>query len=444
MRTLDHWRRRFTGSPCTIECSDMRLVGRDHEGTMFSGPGRIEIKGDTDIRFYVYGKTDDLAKAFRKYITAKENPYDHLEQFRLFATDYAGNEWAGGNTSVDFFTDHNRDWPLRGALIGLAMTASGPWVSTSSSVELLLIPPVSLPMSEALVSTSSIGTEVILESRSRGRQVVDVLGTQIIFANEPSDEALWITAETSGELRHPYAERWLSEPLRILLGAPIYPRMTARNFGNGKACVMVQPAPNTRNHSAYGLMRPWGTTPGHEAAFWKLYSEILTMIARESTIESFERGHQITRFYEELFQAGRGSRWVMLLTLASTVESLAKSLMTDADRRSEYSDKTLASIEAHIKGWDGDEALRERILNGMAQVRERSIYAFLRGLGAKGIIPDYGKTWRTLRNSVMHGQMVDPWSTEEGDIHLREMIELAHALTRERIAASARNAVGTC
>jgi hypothetical protein len=114
VHTLDHWRNKLSGSSRTIECSEMRLVGRDHEGTTFAGPGRIEVKDDTEFRFYLHGTTGDVASAFRKYRATKDNPYDELEQFRLFATDYSGNEWAGGWTVVDFFTDHKHGWPLTG------------------------------------------------------------------------------------------------------------------------------------------------------------------------------------------------------------------------------------------------------------------------------------------------------------------------------------------
>jgi hypothetical protein len=34
----------------------------------------------------------------------------------------------------------------------------------------------------------------------------------------------------------------------------------------------------------------------------------------------------------------------------------------------------------------------------------------------------------------MHGELTEPWSTEEGDRHMRELISLTHALTRLRIA----------
>lgn len=434
LHTLDFWRRKFTEPSSIIECSEIRLIGRDHEPEFFYGPGRIQIEG-ASIRFQLYGCSKNNFEAFQKIKATKDKPYDQLEQFRLCATDYQGNKWNGGWTSVDFFTDYTHGWPLTGELRGLSTHASGSWVSDVSSVELLLVPPVYIPMSETLVSTSKIGDDTIHWNRKLGRQVVDVLGTQVIFANEPSDEALWITAKTSENLKHPFAECWLCEPLRILLGAPIYPRMMARNFGDGTASVTLLPAPNKRRPSAFGLMSKMCTTVEHDTEFWKLYADILTMVANSppSSGQEFLVGHKLTRFYDELVQADASSRWVKLLTLASTIEALAKTLMTEEDRRSEFSDETLASMEAHIKSWKGDPVLRGRVLNSLGMVRERSVLAFLRGLARDGVIPNHCQTWQDLRNRVMHGQLVEPWSTEEGDTHLREMIELVHALTRLRI-----------
>ncbi|WP_314374481.1 hypothetical protein [Sphingomonas paucimobilis] len=45
------------------------------------------------------------------------------------------------------------------------------------------------------------------------------------------------------------------------------------------------------------------------------------------------------------------------------------------------------------------------------------------------------QTWYEIRNSVMHGNLVEPWSSEEGDARLHQMLDLLHALTRARIAA---------
>ena len=115
-RTLDFWRDKLAQLPRTIECREMRLLGRDSEPDVVIGPGRIEIRSETEIRFFMYGVAADNNVAFRKLVSAQNNPYDTLEQFRLVAVDYSGVEWAGGWMQVDFFSDVKGGWPLTGEL----------------------------------------------------------------------------------------------------------------------------------------------------------------------------------------------------------------------------------------------------------------------------------------------------------------------------------------
>lgn len=429
-RTLQHLRRELR-APRTIECREVRLIGRDFEGAIIAGPGRIQLMEDREIQFSVYGEAEDGGRAFRKMIEAQNNPYDHLSQFRMQATDYRGQEWTGGYTLVEYFADANRGWPLTGELRGLSISPKEWWVSKESSVELLLVPTIDLPMGEWSETATKLRDEVIRYSRQPGCHVVEALDTEILFEVDPDDGGLWITAKTSEKLRHPQAETWLAEPLRILLGNIIYPRMTARNFGDGRAYVTLLPAPALNKPTMFGLMPPFDLNRRDDGAFWNLYTAILTMIANSGGFES----HPVTRLYEELAQAARGSRWVILLTLASSAESLAKAIMDDADRKSEFSDEALQSMEAHLASWKGDEDLRRRMKSNLAMVRKRSVQGFMKQLVDKGTIErDHFKTWCKLRNSVMHGELVEPWSTEEGDQHMREMVGLSHSLTHVRVA----------
>jgi hypothetical protein len=108
--------------------------------------------------------------------------------------------------------------------------------------------------------------------------------------------------------------------------------------------------------------------------------------------------------------------------------------MDDADRKSEFSDEALQSMEAYLASWKGDEDLRRRMQSNLAMVRKRSVQGFMKQLVDKGTIErDHFRTWCKLRYSVMHGELVEPWSTEEGDQHMREMVGLVHSLTRARI-----------
>ena len=425
LHTLDHWRRLFTNLPRTIECPAMELIVRDHEDPVFLGPGRIEIESETSISFYIHGVAPDVRRAIEAINAAKQNPFDHLQQFRLFATDYRNTRWACGYTSVRFFTDHDIGWPLAGELNGLTTHVNDFWVSKRSGVELLLVPPLDLPTSEALTQHAKIGDSVVYRSRGPGRHTIEVLGSAIDFSHEPSGQALWITATTSDALQHPYLERWLTEPLRILLGGGVYPRMMARNFGDGSAQVTLLPAPAFRTPTAFGLHPPFVMSENRHGSFWRHYGDILRLLARDKLLET----NPLTAYFDEVTQAARGTRWVLTMTLASTIEALADSLMTVEDKKSEYADDHLASLKAHIKKWREDESLRGRVLNALAMVRKRSILRFLRDLAERGAVQsDEVQAWYDVRNAVMHGTLVEPWSTEEGERTLNAMLKLMHAL----------------
>lgn len=183
LHTLDSWRQMLSGLPRTIECPQMTLFGRDEEGAIFKGSGRIEIVSTTKMRFYMHAAPSvDLRQALEVFNRQKSQPYDARDLLRLFATDYRGVEWVGGYTQVDFFADHNNGWPLSGEIDALHALANGYWVSKRSNVELLLVPPIDLPMSEPLTTTAFIGERRILASRGPGQHVIEVLGTSVSVA----------------------------------------------------------------------------------------------------------------------------------------------------------------------------------------------------------------------------------------------------------------------
>ena len=62
--------------------------------------------------------------------------------------------------------------------------------------------------------------------------------------------------------------------------------------------------------------------------FWHLYSSLLTLIAEDKDEQghpNFE-AHSLTRFYEEIIQATKGSRWVLCMTLSSVAEGIIRLL----------------------------------------------------------------------------------------------------------------------
>lgn len=251
MTTLSHWEGRLTALPSRMECPEMRLLSaHDHEPPVFEGPGYIDILSATEIEFTMFATPRDVGDATRRLRKLQEDPYDNANHFRLQALDYDGTDWACGWTAPRLKGMPKVGFPLTGELNSLVTQATGHWVASESSVELVFSPRLDLPMLLNMVTTTTIDGEEIERKVSAGRHTLNVLGSEITFFHPPSEKSLWIKATTSGALSHPYLENWLSEPLRILLGQLIYPRLVARNFGNGSAQVWLRPSP--RRDSGFG------------------------------------------------------------------------------------------------------------------------------------------------------------------------------------------------
>jgi hypothetical protein len=438
VRTLDHWESHLTAVPSVMECPKMELIGHDHEPPVFVGPGHIDIRSTTSIDFTMFATPTDGRDAFRRLIHAQENPYDVFHQFRLVATDYEGTEWTCGWTRPELKVNPKVGWPLTGRLNSLVAQASGPFVSTDSGVELVFQPKLNLPMDKTMTSITSLDGEEIERRHSAGQHTVPVLDSEIKFFYKPSDKSLWATAKTSERLMHPFVENWISEPLRVLLGQLVFPRLVARNFGNGTAQVWLRPSPPRFVNSGIAALFQEEPARGGKQ-FWELYTSLLTLIAeaKDDQGQPNFQSHKITRFYEELIQATQGSRWVLCMTLASTAEAIARMLMSPGEQRSDFAEKDIESIKDSVAAWKGDENLRARVLSDIARAGLRSVGRYLKDLVQRNVLEERNeRSWSAVRNAVMHGNLVSPWATDEEDKRLLSLADLVHRLTRELIRAS--------
>lgn len=436
MGTLDHWKSRLVIIPTSIECPEMVILsGRDGEPPVLVGPGHLDIKSSTEIVYTMFVASDHGDEASVRLMRARESPYELLDQFRLIATDYEGNEWACGWTRPELKEEGKKGWLLTGTLSSLVAVDSGPSVSTEAGVELMFLLDSALAIGNRSLSSFFVQVSGGREGRKRGGQTLRVLGSKIRFSCPSPTGSFLVTARTSQKLPHPYLENWIGEPLRILTGQLMYPRLVARNFGDGKAQVSLRPSPRQlRNSGIVALFGARAACAGK--SFWMLYKDLVRLIAEardEQGHPNFE-SHPITRFYEEIMQATHGSRWVMCLTLASSVEGLANMLMTARDRKSDFDVEDIESLRAVVAAWKGNAALRSRVLSSISYVGNNA-GAYLRRLVSRGVLESAGvDAWTKVRNSVMHGKLVTPWGSEEDDKRIAALAELVHRLTCQLIS----------
>jgi hypothetical protein len=444
MKTLDHWKSKLTVIPSSFEFPEMRLLtGRDHEPPVFVGSGHIDIKNSTNAEFKVFAPAPQTEGALLKVYSAHSNPYEMPDQFRLFATDFEGTEWACGWTIPKIEQASPQGVLVTGRITSMSARVSGEHVSIRSGVELLFQPSFHMPMEQSLLTVHSIGDAEVSRSWRTGKHSLQVLGSEIEFSQDPSDDLVWVTASASIELPHLFLENWLSEPLRIMLGQLHYPRLIARNFGDGSAFVSIRQSPPAFRNASIGSLLASEPTPPSLERFWQLYEALLKIIAKETNAAGHPdfQPHQITRFYEEIIQASQGSRWVWCLTLASAAEGLAKLLLGSKKQEAEFSAADVEEIKKVISAWKGDKKLKTRVLNSIAYMSEKTVGKFLGGLAKQQVIETrHESAWKSVRNRVMHGHLTVPWSTKEEDEHIISLAELVHTLTREIAGVGPRQA----
>ncbi|MBP2238782.1 hypothetical protein J2Z31_005323 [Sinorhizobium kostiense] len=259
-------------------------------------------------------------------------------------------------------------------------------------------------------------------------RIINILGVPVRFAFDGEANVLSISAICSPALPAHLAENWFGEPLRILFGQLVYSRLVERRFPDGRSMVSVRQSPAWTLDSAWTALWIDDDHLTNDADFFDLYAGLLTLIARDGQWE----GHSITKFYEEVIQSAHGSRWVMALTLASSIEGLARFLVPKGTLRPDADQAAIDSLLAHIDKWSGAQRLKDAAANAVGKADEVSVLRALLTLadGGVGTRPQVG-SWKKVRNSVMHGELVSPYSSEEDDQIIIDLADLLRALTRE-------------
>lgn len=429
-RTLSRWIDRIIRTPNTIECPHMQMLGHDHEPPLFTGPGHIYIRSSTQIEFVMHATPQDGGEALGRLVRAQKKPYDISDQFRVLATEYDGTQWNCGWTSPKLGDASENVWRLSGSIDALLTEVSGHWVCPESSVEVVYDKKLRFPIPTNMITSVRRGEEDILWSRRPGTKKVQAAGTEIEFSHAPEHDVIWVTARTSSLFPHPYAENWISEPLRLLLGQLVFPRLVARNRGDGSAMIWVRPSPSHTAHTPTATIL--GEDPYCSDEFWDMYCDILTMVVHasdKSGAKNFE-SHPLTHYYEEIAEASTGSRWILCMTLTSVAEGVAKLLFPPAEQKSDFNPTDIENLRQHIKQWKGDSNLRSRILNSLAYAETKGIVQSMNTLCLSGALDSKEvDAWKTVRNHVMHGNLVPRWMDEELEQQLERLIKLTHGLS---------------
>jgi hypothetical protein len=429
MAILDRWRP-FLITPKTLAFPCLELLSRDFLPPIVKGSGELRMPSLGQFEFTLTGVPENIDYAFMGILCQQRNPYDALARFRLRGTDEEGRHWSLGWTTpiVDPGT---KTWTFVGETDGLHPPIETGASDSRSETELLFrIPrnhPVAFEMRRLMKPAKRAGQGDVYY-----RRTLEVLGSIVRFEYDPLCGVLSVTALHSTELPPTYTENWLGEPLRILFGQLLFPRIVARNLGNGSTIISIRRCPGFLGGAARlaALWQDEDLTRSIEE-FWCQYVQLLVVIARAKNFEA----HTITQLYEEIIQVARGTRWVWAMAFASSIEGRANILEPPGRARPDSDADAIDSMINYIRAWHGDARLKEIAINAVRRTSKTTTVVGLRRLVKAGAITrTHLSVWEDIRHAVMHGSLLSPYSGEEEDRKLHTLAEMMHALTLEAAA----------
>lgn len=428
---------RFAAVGAIIRCPEMILRAGDHQPPVVVGVGEFVVHSTTSFCYRIQGMPEDVGHALRALNRIRADPYDGRLRERLEVRTEDGTQiqcgWTMPNVELG---DQGGDWIFTGEFEALTVSDDGP-AQLSTNVAYLLP-----KHHRARVILRRFFPTPNAQGQSTFR--MSIIGTEVIFTLHDEADLLLIQAPGNGRLKVTLTENWLGEPLRILFGQLIYPRFVARCTGS-QVMNWVRPSPRWSSQTDACALWQGDKSLIDRDGFWDYYARLLAHIA---SIGDFEAS-ALSNYYVEVIQAASGSRWVWALTYASAAEGLVSLIFPRGSRRSDMSSAEIAKFEeevddfiAYIDSWTGDATLKSPAKAAASRMLDMSAAIGLRQLRDEAwVTSDQYKAWRKLRNSVMHGTLVSPYSSAEDDKLLLDLSDLLHALTR-RIIASINPATG--
>jgi hypothetical protein len=426
---LDRWRH-LAVAPQTVAFPKMELLAGDWEPSIVKGNGEISFNSPRSFEYTLTGLPEDIAYTLQQLQRQRDYPYDGLKRFRLVAHAADGTRFSAGWTIPNVKTGE-MTWTFTGNCDGLMTDDATVLPSPRGATEVQYVIPRQHRASLFLahfVTTQRLDGGIVPEYE------LDLGEATLRFRFDRDADLLTIFTPGSDLLPLTLTESWLGEPLRVLFGQLVFPRLIARSFPKGSAMISVSRAPSWYRDSDAAALWDEEDLSGKDR-FWRLYGDLLLHIARARGFE----GHKITKLYEEVIQAARGSRWVWALTFASSIEGLIRMLSPRGSKRADADDVAIASITEHIKKWRDPEMPKE-VVDRLKSIAANSIrYAanttpkhVLTQLRRAGVVTQFQiDAWEKIRNDVMHGELVSPYSSEEDDALMLALAALLHALTHE-------------
>ncbi|MDH2327972.1 hypothetical protein QCN27_13965 [Cereibacter sp. SYSU M97828] len=130
----------------------------------------------------------------------------------------------------------------------------------------------------------------------------------------------------------------------------------------------------------------------------------------------------------------------MALTLASSIEAVVKRIGERSVPLSAVELQAVDELKAYLAKSPAPERIIRRVETSLDTLPSLSTANAMRRLADAGVIRRKGvETWNQIRNRVMHGELVSPYSSEKDDQNILSLAQLFHDLTREAVKRASDN-----
>ncbi len=410
--------------PDFIDADEMAIVGHDFDVPLVVGKGRFRIIDSDTFEYEITGKAPDIGRSLGYLSKIRQYPYRGDLRCRLMFEGRGGEHFNGGWTVPHFE-------PIKGGQMGDLLCRGSSdelWIGglAGASGKPIMEIQVSIPHGRRSFF-------VLAKFVGAGHQM-DILGTRLEFEFDQTSNVLRISAEAVDGFTIPFGENWLAEPLRIMFGELIYPRLVIRDFGEGRADFCLRAVADARRLPVWvGLWRG-DRFLADKNAFWETYASLLAYVAsaKETDGTPHFEANNLTRHYEEIIQAAAGSRRVWVLNLASSVEALLLELFPRRSKDQSADEKAIADLVEHIGKWPGDNDLKAAAAGAVRRKAEMNASKALTTLFERGGVNKSGvDAWKAVRHKVMHGSLVSIYSDKEEDDRILALVELVHRLSEQ-------------
>lgn len=425
-RYIDSWLYLVAPENKEICLTPAEIITGDHEPTIMEGYAKIDISIPERIIYHFEGKPADPFYAAKELSRVRSERYDARNLFRILGKDAKGREWNLGWTKPNSYEEKDGTWIVRGqcdSILGGGIEGA----PSFTGAEVMFLVPPELCLDRLMTTFHHAG-----EGLAEFGHIITVNGSDISFRYQPSNNRLFVEAKATEILTHPFLAEALGEPLRILFGQLLYPRLVTKTYVDGHSQVHIRHTHGFIPDACFAALWPYGQLNPDRNKFWQLYGQLFAIAGNEGPKQQIFAAHTITRLYEEVIQAALGTRWVWALTLASACEALASRLQHIVPPAQPTLLKEIEEISAHLGQGPKNEWLHSIVNGALRRVVEVTTAKILRELQHQGRVKKEDvKAWNSIRNHVMHGNLVLPWSDKDEDGKIIALASLFHSLTRE-------------